>query len=519
MGKLIFCFDGTGNEPEDAVQKIDKEGGIEDDNISNVLKLHLLFGGTLDNGQIAFQDNQKSIYFRGVGTSGFIIRRALSQGLAVLDVRSIIKAARKQLLENYESGDEIFIFGFSRGAAIARRFAALIRREYSQEEGALFELQGEDKVRFLGVFDTVASIGFPHVLIHSQPKQDVVFEDGDGVSPIVKEALHLLSLDEKRTAFLPTLMQKDERVTEIWFPGAHSDIGGGYYWDGLSDIALQFMIDEIGRRNLGLKVLSVDHVQYPCLRKKGVTINRDDLEILPNPLGKSHQQDRVWPISEATLIHRSVQVSGGGQDDLPLIHESVISRINRDMTYRPDSLIRRRHKLWNSQGTGAVFNGLDDHVRDQPNRHYAMAVGESLECDVYSYIFNNRCCVENNGGYVFVHPGETYEFSIDMGQRWYDSGIGCGPEGWNLKNVHLGLIKEEIIASMKNTRRCLRANWFEVVAAVGLDGQPQRIVPVDGTLRTLQPTTSGELFLFANDHPKKYGNNAGSIKVTIKRTA
>lgn len=77
MKKLIFCFDGTGNEPEDAVQKHDKDGGIEDNNISNVLKLHLLFGGTLDKEPIDFQGRQKSIYFRGVGTSGFLIRRAI----------------------------------------------------------------------------------------------------------------------------------------------------------------------------------------------------------------------------------------------------------------------------------------------------------------------------------------------------------------------------------------------------------------------------------------------------------
>ena len=65
---------------------------------------------------------------------------------------------------------------------------------------------------------------------------------------IVEKAIHFVSIDEAREPFIPTLFNSDPRVTEIWCPGIHSDIGGGYYHDGLSDNVLQLMQKaELGR--------------------------------------------------------------------------------------------------------------------------------------------------------------------------------------------------------------------------------------------------------------------------------
>ena len=88
--------------------------------------------------------------------------------------------------------------------------------------------------------------------IHS----DVVFENGTLNERIIK-AVHIVSLDEDRIPFEPTLINKDnrnpERILEVWFLGVHSDIGGGYWFDGLSDVALEFMIQEC-RKALGQRI-------------------------------------------------------------------------------------------------------------------------------------------------------------------------------------------------------------------------------------------------------------------------
>ena len=122
MKNLIFCFDGTSNDPTDAEQKTTHTGGIEDRSISNILKLHLLFGGDLKDGN-AHGLPQLSLYYPGVGTYGNPVKRILNAGLALKDPGRIINEAIDDLKKHYQSGDRIFIFGFSRGAAIARRFA------------------------------------------------------------------------------------------------------------------------------------------------------------------------------------------------------------------------------------------------------------------------------------------------------------------------------------------------------------------------------------------------------------
>ena len=92
--------------------------------------------------------------------------------------------------------DRIVVFGFSRGAALARKFASMVLAEHEALE-----------VAFLGVFDTVAAMDG----IHRRGEtisSDVVFEDGT-VNPRVKRAVHILSLDEDRIAFEPTQMNRD----------------------------------------------------------------------------------------------------------------------------------------------------------------------------------------------------------------------------------------------------------------------------------------------------------------------
>lgn len=221
-------------------------------------------------------------------------------------------------------------------------------------------------VRFIGVFDTVASIGFPNLDDETRPVSDVVFENGT-VSSHVAEALHLLALDDKRTAFFPTLMNRDPRITEVWFPGAHSDVGGGFWYDGLSDIALKYMIDELSRRNLKLKVLDDKKVKYEQLvaPKGAYRIDRGDVFLKPNHKGKLHQKDRWWPIAKATLDTRKLRIN---ENDRPVsgahptVHHSVTDRITDVIGYRPKAMKGAPHRVLLEDGSFRKHQGIIDHI-------------------------------------------------------------------------------------------------------------------------------------------------------------
>ena len=129
MKNLIFCFDGTSNDPSDSTEEKTSTGGIKDSSISNILKLHLLFGGDLHD-ENAHGLPQLSLYYSGVGTYGSKFKQILNAGLSLKDPGRIIKEAKKDLKAHYQTGDKIFIFGFSRGAAIARKFASVIKKSY-----------------------------------------------------------------------------------------------------------------------------------------------------------------------------------------------------------------------------------------------------------------------------------------------------------------------------------------------------------------------------------------------------
>ncbi|MBL4763735.1 MAG: DUF2235 domain-containing protein [Colwellia sp.] len=373
MAKIVICFDGTNNHPRNAKQEREwfGHGEIEDNGITNVLKLHCLLGGNLVNkiSNITATSAQRSFYYSGVGTYGNKIQQIFNSGFGSsnLDIRTIMHVAGEDLKDTFKQGDEIYIFGFSRGSAIARKFASKLDRYIGNKI-----VPGSTPIRFVGLFDTVASIGFPNLDDDEKPQSDVVFEDNE-ISPFIQEALHLLSLDERRIAFQPTLMDMDSRVTEVWFAGAHSDVGGGFWHDGLSDIALKFMIDEIARRNIGITVLDPTKIDFANLKGPGkeYEIDNADVDIKPNPAAVSHQQDRWGPIAKLTLDKRDIRVRDAVPviltRQLPLIHESVKERMNLVINYRPRALKGLKHRIMKKNGTfdhtqSGVEEGLINYI-------------------------------------------------------------------------------------------------------------------------------------------------------------
>lgn len=279
--KDIFVFlDGTGNNP-----------GTE----TNVWKLYQL---------VAASDEQQTtaLYIAGVGSAedAPLSELALGRGM-----ESRILEAYTFISENYAIGDRIFLFGFSRGAHQARSVAGLIsyaglleqkglerpdriananrvielvKKQRDQDfqthwqswrmgqPPPLANLIGEKlgfatmpgDIAFLGVWDTVpgsslkgygvckeeiGSIKKIGILIPGVNRGERYKSDS---YPPIRHIAHAVSLDEKRSKFRPLLIcppiQTSTRVNEIWFPGAHADVGGGYEdSDDLSQISLKWM--------------------------------------------------------------------------------------------------------------------------------------------------------------------------------------------------------------------------------------------------------------------------------------
>lgn len=321
MKKLIFCFDGTCNDPADSGDF------FEDSSISNIVKLHAFFGGKLTplNGENEGTPGQHSFYYSGVGTRGNWLTQKFNSMFAPPygDTADILDEAAKDLKKYGKNEEEIYIFGFSRGAAIARTFASKIGR----------------KVKFLGVFDTVAATrGSLDLNPDTYPASGIIFENGT-MGAHIEEAVHLVSIDEKRIAFQPTLFNKDNRITEVWFAGVHSDVGGGYWFDGLSDITLKFMIDRIKDK---LQVLEIGEIGYDSLKITGAqdTICDDDLNIKELCNGKIHEQKRSGAMAK-TLAPRLIRVNIDdlpSKEDIAIVHHTVSERFEEVTEYRPYAL-------------------------------------------------------------------------------------------------------------------------------------------------------------------------------------
>ena len=366
---LVFNFDGTGNEPNDA------EKFEEDESISNIMKLHVLMGGgfTQDTSSTKTPEGRPQItyYYNGIGTreNGISIplvsslRKTINMTIAPSfgDARKILKEAKADFDEaGYTPGDTLAVFGFSRGAALARKFVSMLLDE-DPKDG-----KPKPEVSFLGVFDTVAAMNGIHRK-GDRISSDVVFENGT-LNPRIKKAVHVLSLDEDRVPFTPTLINKDEkkdRILEIWFPGVHSDIGGGYWFDGLSDLTLEFMIKKC-RETLGKSIFidsGDDDVSISRLlgqQSELFGLEVDDISLNPMVNGVMHGHSGLLA-RMGDQDPRSVYVADNDRKselDLPILHHSVKERFFAVPYYRPPALRALKFKLLQADGSTKEARGI-----------------------------------------------------------------------------------------------------------------------------------------------------------------
>ncbi len=208
----------------------------------------------------------------------------------------------------------------------------------------------ELEIAFLGEFDTVVAMDGIHRK-GEKISSDVVFETAT-LNKRIKRAVHILSLDENRIAFEPTQMNRDtecpDRITEIWFSGMHSDIGGGRWCDGLADVSLQFMIDQC-RASLGHQDISI--AESNSIEVRGLLdrqadllklLDVDDIMIHPNVTGMEHAHTeglrKFYSKQVRKVCVRDNDEVLEASECRPLIHHSVKARFDLVPDYRPAAL-------------------------------------------------------------------------------------------------------------------------------------------------------------------------------------
>jgi uncharacterized protein (DUF2235 family) len=314
------------------------------------------------------KDRQAAYYNPGLGTLSSVpaltkIKRGIDKSLGMAFGKGIthnIEDAYRFLMDHYEQGDHVYMFGFSRGAYTVRALAAMLHACGLLEKGSqnmipyaskLFKQATAPEVRagfretfsreckpfFLGVWDTVSSVGW----IYDQLKLPYTANNPD-----LTVLRHAVSIDERRCFFRQNLLGKGfayQDIEEVWFAGVHSDVGGGYSEteSGLSKIALEWMLDEAAKHGLIVNGAA-----------RAETIPAQDCEdyVAPNAAGPIHKSLKgPWWIAEYTpkryYSHRSnrhvIKIPGGESRHIPAgarIHRSVLDRQAAIAAYRPRNL-------------------------------------------------------------------------------------------------------------------------------------------------------------------------------------
>ncbi|HAM36643.1 MAG TPA: hypothetical protein DEB40_01340 [Elusimicrobia bacterium] len=332
--RLVLFADGTWNDP-----------GQTDDGLpcaTNVVKL---------SNAVLPQDAGGAVqivyYHTGVGERGGAWDH-FTGGAFGVGISKNIEDLYLFLIGNYAPGDEVWLFGFSRGAYTVRSLAGLIRncgilrRGQISKYKAAYELYRDRTehstpkskkasdfraayswpdfdLHFIGVWDTVGALGIPVTPLRFWTKKLYEFHDTN-LSSHVRYAYQAVAIDERRKPFLPALWKKqpDSPASQIleqaWFPGVHCDVGGGYAESGLSDGALAWLWEKAHAAGLAL-----DGATKP----------------VPDSAGEMHDS--------MTIFYRMLGDGGRtlGRSN-PLGHEVVgetaLSRMSAPLGYRPENL-------------------------------------------------------------------------------------------------------------------------------------------------------------------------------------
>lgn len=357
MGKnIVICCDGTGNEY-----------GNEN---SNVVKLYSVL--TINASQVGY-------YHPGVGTMGdptahtkLAKQWTRLKGLAIGGgLLSNVSDAYRYLMESYQAGDQVFLFGFSRGAYTVRVLGGLLHmfgllcpgndglipyvtrlfaqrsRDAKGDKRTLELAQGfkdtfsrDCPIRFVGVWDTVDSIGW---------LWDPVVLPFSGQNPLIQTGRQALAIDERRSFYEPKIWGSPvintstgqlQDIEQLWFSGVHSDVGGSYPLEesGPSQIALRWMLGEACQAGLQVNVLKIPRVLEQLEDGTSSKLHKSLrglwwlLEMVPRRDDREHRGFGGWRFPDFGKRRYIPEKSH--------VHESVIQRMKIDRDYRPPNLVK-----------------------------------------------------------------------------------------------------------------------------------------------------------------------------------
>ena len=386
---IVICSDGTGNSTV-------KGRG------TNVFKLFeaVDLNGHRTNATLV---PQVALYDDGVGTESFLPLKLLGGAFGWGLKRNVLKLYTG-LVRIYDPGDCIYLFGFSRGAFTVRTLAGMIAncgvleaqpttdkmreavadayrsyrkryrtwlwrklhlknpedvKEAADEVMKNFKARWEScdtKIHFLGVWDTVDSVGGP---FHMSDVINAFFHQfkfpDRKLSKQIEWAAHALSIDDARAAFEPLLWEDQSNVEQVWFSGVHSNVGGGYPKQGMSLVTLDWMIQKASAK--GLRVLESDRNFYR------------DHSTVDDKLYDSRAGLGVFYRWKPRDMHELWHKANGVED--PEVHLSVLERIAHGTDgYAPGTLPRK---------VRVVYTSSSDPEQDKSTEIRAKAVDAALE--------------------------------------------------------------------------------------------------------------------------------------------
>lgn len=281
----LYAFDGTWNDS----RAPDDQRDLRKD--TNVHRFRVLYSG-------------KREYVDGVGSRFGFLGKVIG-GLTGAGAQQRVDEHFQALKRNFDVGDtQIDVIGYSRGAAIARMFVQRIERDFDALAIDGKELRQPPKVRFLGLFDTVASFGIPWDANERGFSPDI--------PEFVANTFHAMALDETRETFgIERCHGNRRKITEVWFRGSHGDIGGNATYiekqgevsnRNRSDITLQWMLAKA--HSCGVPIPSkIEADKVENQNKEAPVTTRSE----PITIGNAGTLSRRIHIGD--LIHHSVEQS------------------------------------------------------------------------------------------------------------------------------------------------------------------------------------------------------------------
>jgi uncharacterized protein (DUF2235 family) len=568
---IIVCCDGTGNHPKQM------EGDLP-----AATNVYLLYQALSEDTQ--FGTRQIAWYDPGVGTGtsrasqkGNVLTRLIRKLVNVLPdtvteytdkvfrllesatgawIDENIEQGYREIARNYEVGDRIFIFGFSRGAYTARCIAGMISRcgllrpenlRFTPEAMAIYRRRktgarrmllsnryihppSQVKIHVLGLWDTVASLGLPLWGWWFRVGQFWRNKNLDtNPADICEHVYHAMSMDERRSQFFPTVTtpgrSSAQRFRQYWMRGAHADVGGGYGNRSLGDIGLEWMLQIAWHHGLRIR-RDLQHIAFHPLHRVPVCPNAD-------PMGKMHDELKSVP---------HWNIFGSWPRWAPIYRPYWTDRFQRACAIQfgaPHDLVYRRAEraaaLWAQRSSSRQAPPyLDLHmVRDGLK---FLNVGESVRIRVAA----NQ--VWNRTGIVLESAG-LYSISYLDGE-WHDAEKpACGPRGQSPKGIDF--IRRLFFAR----KRVIDQDWLALIGHVACprhwpvaefgfftlmrllfirEPRPltnslikigQHLGGPNDNVYLLNLSHNGLFYAFGNDAWATYPNNSGAVDLKITRMA